>query len=238
MVTDMPWEPLSMGFDKNDILLVVFKYYPKKGYSYTGRPEVVGNGGEAGISFGGWGISSFGVLVYAIDTNNPENSIQLLEKRPMEAVNKVHKALYPVYRQRLGPLTGDLKECFVAPDGETIVPICNEMSRSCAMIEAFPGQPFFCVDDNEKRTVKCTVGSDGNITEVAPFVEMGEYGLARSKNGTLCVAVGEIYLFDENGHRTGQINVPERPTNVCFGGKEGNTLFITAGTSLYGVEIN
>jgi len=52
------------------------------------------------------------------------------------------------------------------------------------------------------------------------------------------VAAGELYRIDAKGQRTGQIKVPERPTNICFGGKEGNTLFIAAGTSLYGVEIN
>ena len=32
------------------------------------------------------------------------------------------------------------------------------------------------------------------------------------------------------------IPLPERPTNVCFGGKERKTLFITARTSLYAVR--
>jgi hypothetical protein len=238
MITDIQWEPLSLGFDKNDNLLVVFKHYPKKGYPFTGLPEPVGDKEEAGDSFGGWGITPFGVLAYSMDPNDPINTIRLLEMKPIKAVEKIHKALFPVYRQRFNPLPGDLKACFVAPDGETIIPLCNEMSRSCAMVEAFPGLPFFSVDDAEKRTVKCTMDTHGNLTEALPFVEMGEFGLAKSKNGSLCVAAGEIYLFDEKGQRTGQIKVPERPANICFGGKEGNTLFITAGNSLYSVEIN
>jgi len=190
MVTDMPWEPLSLGCDKNDNLLVVFKYYPKKGYPYNGKSALVGNGMDAGNSFGGWGIVPFGVLAYSIDPNHPENTIRLLEKRPIASVKNIHKALYPVYRQSFSPKPGAVRECFVAPDGETIIPLCNEMSRSCAMIEAVPGLPFYSVDDSEKRTVRGTVEPDGNVTEVLPVVEIGEYGLARGKNGTLAVAAG------------------------------------------------
>ena len=33
--------------------------------------------------------------------------------------------------------------------------------------------------------------------------------------------------------RNGEIDVPERPTSLAFGGKDGRTLFILARTSLY-----
>ena len=34
------------------------------------------------------------------------------------------------------------------------------------------------------------------------------------------------------------IEVPEHPANVCFGGENYDTLFITARTSLYSIKIN
>ena len=36
----------------------------------------------------------------------------------------------------------------------------------------------------------------------------------------------------------GQIKIPELVSNVEFGGKEGNILYITATTSLYSIELN
>jgi hypothetical protein len=236
MVTDIPWEPLSLGCDKNDQLLVVFKYYPKKGYPYNGDAEVIENRRDAGASYSGWGITGFGVLAYAIDPNKPDDSIRLLVKKPIDSLKNIHKVLFTVYRQKFNPIPAAIKECFVAPDGVTIIPICNEMSRSCAMVEAFPGKPFFSVDDSEKRTYKCSIGQDGNVTEAFPFAELGEYGLAESPNGKVYISAGEIFVFDQLGQQTKQLKVPERPTNICFGGKNGKTLFITAGTSFYGME--
>ena len=41
-----------------------------------------------------------------------------------------------------------------------------------------------------------------------------------------------------DGHERQQIDVPEGPANVCFGGEDFKTLFITARTSLYSVRMN
>lgn len=42
-----------------------------------------------------------------------------------------------------------------------------------------------------------------------------------------------ITVWDPDGGYLGLIPVPERPSNVCLGGRQGQTLFITARTSLY-----
>lgn len=47
-----------------------------------------------------------------------------------------------------------------------------------------------------------------------------------------------IQIFDKNGKQVGVIEVPEQPANVCFGGKNFDTLFITARRSLYSVKTN
>jgi gluconolactonase len=36
----------------------------------------------------------------------------------------------------------------------------------------------------------------------------------------------------------GRIPVPESPANLCFGGLDGKTVFITARSSLYRVQVN
>ncbi|NCB08292.1 MAG: SMP-30/gluconolactonase/LRE family protein, partial [Bacteroidia bacterium] len=35
-----------------------------------------------------------------------------------------------------------------------------------------------------------------------------------------------------------EIEVPESPSNVCFGGKKRNILFVTARTSVYSLEMH
>jgi len=228
---------LSLASDKNDNLLVVFKYIPKPGYPFNGLPEIKKYHQDATLSISGWGIPGYSILAYAMDPKNPEESIHLLETVPMGTVKNVDKALYPVYRMRFTPGTDNIKNCFLAPDGVTIIPICNEMSKSCAMIEAYPGKPFFSIEDNEKRTVKLKVSSDGSLSDMEPFIDKGEFGTAEGKDGKLYITYGEIYVYDKTGQQTEVIKVPERPTNITFGGKDGKTLFITARSSLYSVQI-
>jgi sugar lactone lactonase YvrE len=47
---------------------------------------------------------------------------------------------------------------------------------------------------------------------------------------------GGIHIFDKDGKKIGVIPVKETPANVCFGGKDFDTLFITARKSLYSVK--
>jgi gluconolactonase len=62
----------------------------------------------------------------------------------------------------------------------------------------------------------------------------------------MCVdALGNIYttarsgirVLSPNGDIIGTIEVPEPPSNCCFGGDNYKTLFITARTSLYSIEL-
>ena len=48
---------------------------------------------------------------------------------------------------------------------------------------------------------------------------------------------GKVYVYDADGKELEQISVPEGPANVCFGGDDFKTLFITARTSLYSVRM-
>lgn len=46
-----------------------------------------------------------------------------------------------------------------------------------------------------------------------------------------------IQVFAPDGVRIGRIPVPEKISNCCFGGPERRTLFITASTSLYAIDL-
>ena len=48
---------------------------------------------------------------------------------------------------------------------------------------------------------------------------------------------GGIHVFDKDGNKIGLIPVAEHPANVCFGGEDYKTLYITARSSLYSVPV-
>ncbi len=47
-----------------------------------------------------------------------------------------------------------------------------------------------------------------------------------------------VHCFAPDGEQIGRIHLPEICSNLCFGGRRRNRLFVTGGTSLYAVYIN
>ncbi len=47
-----------------------------------------------------------------------------------------------------------------------------------------------------------------------------------------------VMIFNSSGKRIGQIDLPERCANLCFGGLRRNRLFMTASTSVYSLYVN
>lgn len=243
LIADFPWEPLSLGCDTKDNLLVVFKYVPKPGYLINGQPETFPNPPDAsGTSFSGWGNNGFGTLVYAMNPEKPEETMHLLKKVPLGTVSNVFKTLNPSNRRRdSGDFnkvsTNQFQECWLAPDGITIIPVVYDLARSNALVEGFPGKVLYGADEYLKRTVQFNVGKEGHLSEPQLFAEKGEFSSAVDSDGNVYIADGQIYIYDKTGKPIGDIIIPERPATIVFGGKDNQTLFITGRTALYSVKI-
>ena len=81
-----------------------------------------------------------------MNPDQPEETMHLLEKAPLEKVCEIHKTLNPSNRRRdSGDFnkvsTNNFKECWIAPDGVTIIPVVYDLARSNSLIEGFPGKP-------------------------------------------------------------------------------------------------
>ena len=100
----------------------------------------------------------------------------------------------------------------------------------------------------EKRVYIADTGKVGKIRAFA-VVEQGMLGeplfeidircdgMCIDTNGNLYATAGSgIHVFDKGGSKIGVIATPEDPANVCFGGENYDTLFITARTGFYSVK--
>jgi len=66
----------------------------------------------------------------------------------------------------------------------------------------------------------------------------GGDGMAVDAEGNVFVtSVAGVEVFAPDGALLGVIEVPEQPANCTFGGPSGTTLFITARSGLYSVEL-
>jgi type 1 glutamine amidotransferase len=185
-----------------------------------------------------WGNSGFGTLVYSLNPNHPDETIQPLKKVKMGSVGKIHKALYPTNRWRDyhdfdKVVVNSNEECWVAPDGVTIIPVCYDLARSSGLAEAIPGKPLYVSNEYDKRTVKLDVDDQGNVSNMQRFAEKGEFFSIPEKNGDVYIADGDIYVFNSAGKQKGMIHIPERPNSIAFGGKDKDSLFVTGREAFY-----
>jgi hypothetical protein len=221
-VRDAPLEPVNLAFDRAGNLMVV---------SYAGAGTV-----------------------YAFTAGSPPDHLQVL--KPADAAPRPGlTAVRPVGDWRLArdPATGMPAARpfhYLSPDGTTFIPAGSDFAtgamswgvksadlvRSFGLAAAVPGRPFYVTSESEVTTWKGTLGEDGNFTDFTPFVQQGGEGVAVDAAGNVYLAAGHVHVYDPEGRLIDTIEVPERPTQVVFGGADGRTLFIAARTSLYSVR--
>lgn len=63
-------------------------------------------------------------------------------------------------------------------------------------------------------------------------------GMCIDERGNIYSTGEGVNVWSPDGLPLMTIEVPEQPANVCFGGRDGRTLFITARSSLYAVEMS
>jgi len=88
-------------------------------------------------------------------------------------------------------------------------------------------------------SIQChQIGEDGNIGKKLFHIDAGSDGMAVDAKGNLYTThAGNVHIYNADGKELEQIDVPEGPANVCFGGEDFKTLFITARTSLYSIRV-
>ena len=109
-----------------------------------------------------------------------------------------------------------------------------------------PDGKHFYVDDSEKRNILVyDVAPDGTLSNGRVFGEepggKGDGvpdGMKVDKNGNIFVTGPKgIWVWDAKGNHLGTIVMPEQPANLNWGDKNHRTLYITATTSVYRLEM-
>jgi gluconolactonase len=109
-----------------------------------------------------------------------------------------------------------------------------------------PDGKHFYVDDDEKRNIReYDVAPDGTLSNGHTFGEEPGAkndgvpdGIKVDKSGNLFVTGPKgIWVWDAKGNHLGTIAMPEQPANLTWGDKEYRTLYITATTSVYRLEL-
>src|SRR3569833_35994 len=104
-------------------------------------------------------------------------------------------------------------------------------------ISAQPGQRVYVSSESEDITYSAKVRADGALSELKPFAQRGGESVAVDEHGNVYVANGEIFVYAADGKQIAEIDVPERPLQLLFGGSDHRTLFILAHHALFSVHV-
>ncbi len=98
---------------------------------------------------------------------------------------------------------------------------------------------LYVADIGDSKIYSYKMKKNGKLKHKKLFTDMGADGMTIDEKGNIYLAGKGVTIFNPSGERIGHIPVPEPwASNVCFGGVDRNTLFITASTGLYSMKMN
>lgn len=138
---------------------------------------------------------------------------------------------------------------YLRPDG-TLIRVVDDVGRPNGVILSPDGKTLYVADTEREYIRAYDVQEDGTVANGRDFGKLPPITVGRGKrrnytdgmtidvDGNLYAATGSgIEIFDKEGKYVGAIKVPKPPANCAFGGPDNKTLFITARTSLYEIQL-
>ncbi len=126
---------------------------------------------------------------------------------------------------------------YLSADRKRLIRVINDMVRPNGVIGSADGKLLYVTDHGGNKTFVYNINEDGTLSNKKLFASEGADGMTIDNQGNVYLATKVVAVYNKNGEKIETIEVPEQPSNVCFGGKGKQTLFITARTSLYSIRM-
>ncbi|WP_082326374.1 SMP-30/gluconolactonase/LRE family protein [Sunxiuqinia dokdonensis] len=120
----------------------------------------------------------------------------------------------------------------VTPAGK-ITRVAADFKMPNGIIGTRDGSTLYVADINDQKIWKYDIQQDGSLSNKTFFAPEGSDGMTIDHQGNVYLTNQAVSVYSKKGEKLGAIQIPEQPANVCFGGKNRKTLFITARTSVY-----
>lgn len=149
----------------------------------------------------------------------------------------------PFYKRdywKRGPMEQDVQGVyFLSPDRKTLTRVASDLRQPNGLIGTPDGKTLYVADIAARKTYSYTVNADGSLSDKKLFCEMGSDGMTMDEQGNVYLTGRGVTAFDRMGRKVLQVDVPGEgwTGNVCFSGKDGDLLFITASKGVYGLKM-
>lgn len=143
----------------------------------------------------------------------------------------------PYYGPKMELEQGGFFVYYLSADRKTLTRVINDLKMPNGILGSSDGKLLYVADPGDAKTYVYTIEGPGKLGEKKLFAKQGSDGLKRDERGNIYLTGGGVSIYSPEGTLLEKIAVPEGPANLCFGGPDGHTLFITARTSLYAVKM-
>ena len=115
--------------------------------------------------------------------------------------------------------------------------VISDYKQPNGIIGTPDGKTLYVADIEEKKIWRYKILTDGTLTDKTFFAPHGSDGMTIDNRGNIYLTMGKVWVYSPGGELIREIEVPESPSNLCFGGEERDILFITARSSVYTLKM-
>ena len=126
------------------------------------------------------------------------------------------------------------------PKSKAITAVVKDFDKPNGLVFSPDEKKLYVADSGKPKHIRVfEVQSGGTLDSGKVFCVIdkgGPDGIRCDNDGRIWSSAGDgVQIFAPDGKLIGKILVPESPANLCFGGADGKTLYITARKSLYAI---
>ena len=127
---------------------------------------------------------------------------------------------------------------YLPPGGTQLVRVIGDFVQPNGLIGTPDGKTLYVADIGAGKTYRYTITPNGSLTDKHLFCQLGSDGMTIDSAGNVYLTGHGVTVFDPAGGQILHLPIPEDWTgNLCFGGADRHTLFITASKSVYAVTM-
>jgi gluconolactonase len=142
------------------------------------------------------------------------------------------------YWERTKPDIKQQRVYYLTPNRKKILVVVDDLVKPNGIVGTPDGKKLYVSDIVTHKVYSYTINSDGHLADKTLFAKKRSDGMTLDEFGDVYLSTPQgVLVFNKDGKQIAQIDVPQQPSNLTFGGKNGQTLFITARTGIYKLKM-
>jgi gluconolactonase len=128
---------------------------------------------------------------------------------------------------------------YLSSDRKRLIKVADDLEKPNGIIGTPDGKRLYVADIKANKTYVFDIRPDGALSGKSLFAPLGSDGMTIDREGNVYLTGRGVTVFNSGGAQIAHIPVDANWTaNVCFGGRDMKTLFITASQYLYRIRMN